>query len=348
MSVPSLSTRRIILIESIGGDSSVDETRQSNPYLVSNGWQGLVEGRLLPVCRRWNIRRVMLDRMYGQVDSTHPGNPIMEFDAYIQALSGNCWYDSDGIAIDTQDLSVLTDGFADAMATLYEEVDEVICRVGSPKFFRTDLQHNPSAGFTGGEWDTWLPLAMACVQPFVDAGCSIGFDNTGWSWWPNRTYQYQRAPAAAIPWCGEREEEFSARLIRHLEGLGVRMYLEPWGQLNDYIDTGLDGHLDDVPRLLTDSYYDTTIPDNLSRWKSAAAFRPLCGEIIRWHRFVGYAATDAEVQECLAVGDTFATKRTFFTDSNFSDAIKTEYQDEQTIRLSGTIDLEITLSGEAY
>ena len=346
------SDRKIILQVQIGGaNDDAHSYRRASSTLLSKGWVGFVNDYVIPKLTTWNVRRVMFNRVFGQVKYNWPGNPLMEFDMYQQALAGNCWNDEAGDPVTpAEDISVLTDDFGQAMAALRPYVDEVICYIGAPRYFRTDLQPDPSDGYSGGNWTAWLEAALACVQPFLDAGCSIGMDATGYAHKANETIAYYYPPAAQIPKCGARQSEYSTLFIRHLENLGTRVYGEPTPQKHDYIDTGLDGHLDDVPRVITDPTMWNAIQEH-AQWMPPADFRPLCDEVVRWQLFTGMDVSEYEpyLQSVLAAGYSALIAANYIgIEGAFSPDLKREYATsavELSLSARGSVQFESPVRG---
>lgn len=304
---------RIIMQQQIGYGASNPLTRNALPALVTTGWLGVANNRILPYVRTHNIRRVMLNRVFGQVNTSWPGNPtLIEFDAYRQCEAGNCWNDIDGNPYATQDLSFYTADFGEAMRLLLREVDEVICYGGTPGCYRRDLQASWANDWDQSHWLEWLEQAYWAIQPILEAGCSLGMDACSCSYATGTYFTYA---GEELPKIGTRSLEFPYLFTRWLQNHGWKVYWEPWVQNDDYAGEGVnDLHCDDVPRVVLEPAFHPTFTGG-SRWKSYADVKATVNELIRWQQFTGLDATkgeyDTQMQAVLDAGDTAIVSQTY-------------------------------------
>jgi hypothetical protein len=325
-------SRRIIMQQQIGYGATNQLTRNALPALVTTGWLGVVNDRILPYVRTHNIRRVLLNRVFGQVNTSWPNNPTrIEFDCYRHAEAGNCWNDINGDPIATQDLSFFVTDFPEAMRLLLREVDEVICYGGPPECYRRDLQASWDNDWDQSHWLGWLDLAYWAVQPILEAGCSLGMDATACSYPAGDYFLYA---GENLPKIGTRELEFPYLFTRWCQNHGWKVYWEPWVQNDDYAGAGVnDDHCADIPRIaLEPSFYPPSVGG--ARWKTYDDCKATVDELIRWQLFTGLDGSkgefDTQMQTVLDAGDSAIVSQTYVAQGTKFDAqrFRNEYAQE--------------------
>lgn len=156
----------------IGGSATDPATRNVGWSLKQAGWTGFVSGLAKPDSIDAGYKRVWLHNPFGV------GKDGMSVFQFLHAQAQTPW---------------LTEDFVEAWAPVVASGVEVIAYVGTPLAF---AQRTSRA----------LELAVqTAIEPFLSAGCSIGFD-------------YAESIGSDSP---------AYQVLLYLRSLGTRVYLEP-------------------------------------------------------------------------------------------------------------------------
>jgi hypothetical protein len=147
---------RVVAHYSIGYSASNPETRMVRPDLIERGWEDFVARQIEPALDA-GFQRIMLHNPFGiPVDSETGETQIMQFEQYLAAQ---------------QELPALAEGFVEAWQPITERGVEVIAYFGGP-------HNSPTMRALEGDMDAWWDRAWDALQPALDAGMSIGIDNS--------------------------------------------------------------------------------------------------------------------------------------------------------------------------
>ena len=147
---------RVVAHYSIGYSSSNPETRMVRSDLVERGWVDFVTRRIEPTLEA-GFERIMLHNPFGiPVDRETGETQVMQFEQYLAAQ---------------QEVPTLAEGFVEAWLPITERGVEVIAYVGGP-------HNSPAMRALEGDMDAWWGRAWEALQPVLDAGMSIGLDNS--------------------------------------------------------------------------------------------------------------------------------------------------------------------------
>lgn len=244
----------------IGGSHSDPRRRLIGWNLIETGWRSLIDGRVEPYLQA-GVTRLMLHNPFG----TLPGEP-MQLDQYLTAL-------------ETPGFRMVTTGFVEAWKPIVDRGVEVIAYVGCPRL-DDDVQDLLE---TEGEAAA-LAYSIRCLQPFLDAGMSVGLDAA--------------APAEA--------GSVTHQLAEWLRARGVRVYVEARPPADQT-------HWFDYPVISTNVFWSRSDPE--IHWDSQWGVRnaDLREEVLRIHIFDAppedWAGTEADykrkvVREIQDAGDT--------------------------------------------
>ena len=180
-------TDQLIGWANVGWSANNSLTLNVNRILFVEGWKSYIERQVLPQLR-WGVRRFQVHNPFG----TRAGT-VMQFDQYLEAQQ--------------RGLTWLTEGFVESWKKVIEghytngEPVEVIAYLGA-----INLDPDLSVLLRKGDLEAWQQLVDDSVQPFLDAGMSIGFDSAS------------RLDA----------DETEFQYIKQLEESGTEVYIESW------------------------------------------------------------------------------------------------------------------------
>jgi hypothetical protein len=171
---------RIASWQIIGDTSQEAADRYVTRPLFQRGWATCMD-KLLSHQVRWGCRRLLLRNPFGATPSPD-GNHLVDFTQYQQALKQTPW---------------LTQDFVPQMKNLTKQGIEVVAYIGNPDSDSNiqKVKSDPKA---------LAEMLQANVQPYLDAGMSIGLD------------------ACVL----HDDKSISLQLARDLRQRGVRVYVE--------------------------------------------------------------------------------------------------------------------------
>jgi hypothetical protein len=244
---------RIIAWHSIAHTSTDPATRLVGGGLTENGWGPFIQDTVMADIAA-GFTRIELHNPFGR----GADDPAMAFDQYLDAL------------VETPKL---TENFAELWRPITDSGIEVIAYIGSPRRDpdQIALLDDPAA---------WWERALACVQPLIDAGMSIGLD----------------AAAPALP------DSLDAELAEYLESQGVRVYVEarPRSASTQWWDN---------PVIIRSDTWDRQAPELHTRQIGRHAWDyQLTGEVVRLVDREDSFSGNLELIDVLADGHTAAIR----------------------------------------
>lgn len=232
----------------IGGTIGDPARRNVGRHQVGDaGWSGFVDSRARDVYA-WGIRRFWLHNPFGTLK-----DEVMQFDQYLDAREAG--------------LDVLTEDFVQAWRPVVQgrfgEPVEVISYIGVADPDDDRLADTMAHGVPANT----LSMMLRCIQPFLEAGTSIGAD-------------------AATPLS---DDGVSFHFYKYLEAIGVPVYVESRPQK-------ANPRWAEFPVFAENHWWHRSNPDRFQdsgRWAMPDA--ALTREVIRWIRDYPGRATDQAV-----------------------------------------------------